>query len=73
MVELPKDDKNPGTLKRSLLERGICDIGLKLALGSGIILVLADPGKYGTGKQVVLMNFLPQLLEKFPGYETYLG
>ena len=51
----------------------LCEIGLKLDSGTGIISILADPGKYGTGKQVVRMNFLPQLLEKFPGDETYLG
>ena len=53
--------------------RFLCEIGLKLDSGSGIISILADPGKYGTGKQVVRMNFLPQLLERFPGDETYLG
>lgn len=53
--------------------RLLCEIRLKLDSGNGIISTLADPGKYGTGKQVVRMNFLPQLLEKFPGDETYLG
>ena len=53
--------------------RFLCEIGLKLDSGAGIISILADPGKYGTGKQVVRMNFLPQLLEKFPDDETYLG
>jgi len=53
--------------------RLLCEIELKLDSGAGIISILADLGEYGTGKQVVQMNFLPQLLEKFPGDETYLG
>lgn len=54
-------------------EHLLYEAGLKLGSGTGIISILADPGKYGTGEQVVRMNFLPQLLEKFPGDETYLG